>query len=190
MSKPYLGGRWQRYTRTYLPGLLSMTTPLPNFPHEPVGYDVALIRHLENIEPVANLTWFEIMDGHMGSVKHRVTEHTEVPGSLRYDLYPALGFEYVFWRVISEIDLILARNPNAVIVLQSDHGFHLDSTQDHLLEQGYTMEQVLELTHSVFSAMRIPDEYGGLEESVAPLNITRVLVNRFVGKNYELLPKE
>jgi hypothetical protein len=54
--------------------------------------------------------------------------------------------------------------------------------------QGYTKEQIVELMHSVFSAVRIPDEYGGLDEPIAPLNITRELINRFVGDNYELLP--
>ena len=184
-----IGSRgWQLYTRSQLPGLLAMTTPIPMIWHESLGVDAVRVRHLENIEPVASLTWFELMDAHMLSMEHRVTEPSEVPNHMRYDLYPSLGFEFSFWRMINEVDVILERNPNAVIVLQSDHGFHLDEVQRHLLEKGYSLEQVLELTHSVLSAVRIPDEYGGLEEPIAPLNITRVLVNRFIGENYQLVP--
>ena len=182
-----IGGRgWQLFTRSQLPGLIAMTTPIPMIWHQTIGGYDDRVMHLENIEPVASFTWFELMDAHMLSMEHRVAEPTEVPNHMRYDLYPTLGFEFAFWRMINEIDVILERNPDAVIVLQSDHGFHLEEIQHHLLEQGYTMEQVLELTHSVLSAVRIPEEYGGLEEPIAPLNITRVLVNRFVGENYEL----
>ena len=105
----------------------------------------------------------------------------------RYDLYP-LAFERVARWMLYHIDVILEENPYAVIVLQGDHGVHIQGVQEHLLDQGYPLDIVLELTYSVFSAVRIPDEYGGLEVPLAPLNITRELVNRFVGENYELLP--
>jgi hypothetical protein len=86
-------------------------------------------------------------------------------------------------------DMILTGNPDAIIVLQSDHGaFHMPYTQSPLLEQGYSIEWLFEQWSSVFSAVRIPEKYGGLDEPIAPLNISRELVNRFVGQNYELLP--
>jgi hypothetical protein len=86
-------------------------------------------------------------------------------------------------------DEVLANNPNAVIVIQSDHGpIHMPVTQQEMLNQGYSVEQVLDQLHSVFSAVRIPEKYGGLDEPIAPLNISRELVNRFVGQNYDLLP--
>ena len=182
-------GEWNRFTGSYLPAFLSEITPLPMIHHEPIRKDT-YITHLVDIEPVANFTWFEYMDAHMGSMEHRVTEVTEVPNNRRYDLYPTLGFEYSFWKMMGEINRILERNPNAVIIVQSDHGIHISDAQEHLLEQGYSHEQILMLMHSVFSAVRIPDVYGGLEEPIAPLNITRELVNRFVGENYELLPGE
>jgi len=102
-------------------------------------------------------------------------------------LYPA-AFERIAHRALYYIDAILEQNPNAVIVLQSDHGFHYYQTQRHLIDQGYSLSQVLELMHSVFSAVRIPPQYGGLDAPIAPLNISRELVNRFVGENYVLLP--
>jgi len=87
------------------------------------------------------------------------------------------------------IDGVLADNPDAVIVIQSDHGpAHSNENQERMLAQGYSAEQVLKQLFSVFSAVRIPEKYGGLDEPIAPLNISRELVNRFVGQNYELVP--
>ena len=188
-EEPVAQGEWNRFTGSSLPSFLSEITPLPMIHHEPIREGMYMM-HLVDIEPVANFTWFEHMDAHMGVMQRRVTEVTEVPNNMRYDLYPSLGFEFSFWRMMDEVDRIIERNPNAVIIVQADHGIHYGVTQEHLLEQGYTHEQILELMHSVFSAVRIPDVYGGLEEPIAPLNITRELVNRFVGENYELLSRE
>ena len=106
----------------------------------------------------------------------------------RIDLYmPA--HNYAVMVMLNSIDIVLSENPNAVIVLQSDHGFHAEETQDFMLASGYPKELILELNHSVFSAVRIPEAYGGLDAPLAPLNISRELVNRFVGWNYELLPR-
>lgn len=90
--------------------------------------------------------------------------------------------------LLNMIDLILEHNPNAVIVIQADHGFHLFETQLILEEMGFSEEERFELIHATLSAVRIPPQYGGLEEPLHPKNITRELVNRFVGVNYELLP--
>ncbi|MCL2839406.1 MAG: hypothetical protein FWE05_01420 [Defluviitaleaceae bacterium] len=95
----------------------------------------------------------------------------------------------MFETVFSTIDLILEHNPNAIIVVQSDHGIHNAAIyQRELLELGYTHEEVLILFESAFSAVFIPEQYGGLDAPLHPLNISRELVNRFVGQNYELLP--
>ena len=48
-----------------------------------------------------------------------------------------------------------------------------------------------ELWNCVISAIRVPEQYQNGEEQFAasnPLNMSRYLVNRFVGKNYEYLP--
>ena len=124
-------------------------------------------------------------------ITHGYNWHLAAPTSARdttrVDLYmPA--HNYASAVMLNAIDAILKQTPNAVIVLQSDHGFHLSDTQEHLLRMGYTDEEVLELFLSVFSAVRIPSQYGGLDAPLAPLNISRELVNRFVGENYTLLP--
>jgi len=95
--------------------------------------------------------------------------------------------EYAAQVMLNTIDIILDRNPDAVLVIQGDHGIHRISTQEYMLKMGYSMPQILEMKHSVISAVRIPPQYGGLNGPVAPLNITRMLVNLFVGENYEML---
>lgn len=109
-------------------------------------------------------------------------------GAGRLDLYP-LAHEYGVKVMFNMIDMILERNPNAIIVIQADHGMHLHATQRQLLAEGFTEEEVAHLQNSVISAVRIPEQYGGLDEPLDPRNITRELVNRFVGENYELLPR-
>ena len=104
----------------------------------------------------------------------------------RVDLYPT-EHEYAGNVMITMIDMILEEDPAAIIVLQADHGFHTHKTQVRLLEDGFSEEEVAHLANSVMSAVRIPQQYGGLAEPLHPLNITRELVNRFVGQNYQLL---
>ena len=106
----------------------------------------------------------------------------------RYDLYP-IAREYGVNVMMKIIDMILERNPEAIIVIQSDHGMHARGTQRQLLADGYSNEVIRGLHNSVMSAVRIPEQYGGLDEPLDPRNITRELVNRFVGENYELLPQ-
>ena len=100
-----------------------------------------------------------------------------------------LAHEYTVLVLMNLVDEILEANPNAVIVIQADHGMHNPDFQERMLESGFTDNDLLRLNYSVMSAVRIPPEYGGLEEPIAPLNITRELVNRFVGENYELIPQ-
>lgn len=84
------------------------------------------------------------------------------------------------------IDLILERNPDAIIVIQADHGFHFARSQRALSATGLTDTEVIHLHDSVLSAVRIPEIYGGLDAPLDARNISRELVNRFVGQNYEL----
>ena len=99
-----------------------------------------------------------------------------------------LAHEYSVLVIMNLIDLILENNPDAVIVIQGDHGIHDPSAHMELLELGYTEDDLMRLNFSVMSGVRIPQEYGGMEAPIAPLNITRELINRFVGQNYELIP--
>jgi hypothetical protein len=98
---------------------------------------------------------------------------------------------YYQWKWASKVmlmcvDMILEQDPNAVIVLESDHGFH-GYKYDDMLKWGYTEEDMRNMHYSVMSAVRIPPQYGKLKEPLDPLDITRYLVNNFVGQNYEYL---
>ena len=89
--------------------------------------------------------------------------------------------------MLGMIDRIIEEDPNAVIVIQGDHGVHY-FTREEFAEQGFTDEQMLEMNYSTISAVRIPEKYGSLTEPLDPLDITRYLVNHFVGEgNYDYL---
>lgn len=100
--------------------------------------------------------------------------------------------------MLDMVDLILEADPGAVIVLQADHGIHHIHYVDEMRSLGYSDADVQNMWNGVFSAVRIPDDAGGLgsakssglDEPLGSLNITRELVNRYVGPNYQLLPEE
>jgi hypothetical protein len=100
---------------------------------------------------------------------------------------------YAVRQMLAQVDTIIAFDPNAVIVIQGDHGIHLigqdgDFDSDYMYAKGYSLEDQLNLNLQVISAVRIPPQYGELTEPLDPLDITRYLVNHFVGNgNYEYL---
>ncbi len=89
--------------------------------------------------------------------------------------------------LVALIDFILANDPEAIIVVQSDHGLHHNNSQRQILSSGGTVDEVCLIYNQTMSAIRIPAKWDSLGDPVDPLNITRVLVNRYVGQNYELL---
>ncbi|MBQ4419010.1 MAG: hypothetical protein II870_05175, partial [Synergistaceae bacterium] len=95
--------------------------------------------------------------------------------------------------LINMIDLILAKDPDAVIIIQSDHGLHGNNEQEFkaAFPDKFNSNTAKELWNSTMSAIRVPDKFKTGEEHYAlnnPLNITRYLVNNFVGaNNYEYL---
>jgi len=116
----------------------------------------------------------------------RVTTNAVEYDPLTHDAYINAHY-YDLMIMLRAVDLILDRNPDAIIVLQADHGF-LGEWLRFMSDKGYQDSEAFELHTSTFSAVRIPLKYGGLDEPLDPLNITRELVNRYVGENYELLP--
>jgi hypothetical protein len=101
---------------------------------------------------------------------------------------------YAVKEMMAQVDTILAYDPEAVIVIQGDHGIHgigpartyYDS--DFMFARGYSHEDQVYLNLQVMSAVRIPPQYGELTEPLDPLDIARYLVNHFIGGgNYEYL---
>jgi len=179
---------WNRFLEGDLPALLSLTTPfdippgIERLPIETGGADLQ-----SGAAPA--FYWHTFLYTHANSwslSSPDLSEREMRRIHSRTDLYPT-AYHYQLREVLAYVDVILEENPDAVIVLQADHGFHSSETHQSLLDQGYSVEQVLELSYSIFNAVRIPAKYGGLDAPVAPLNVTRELVNRFVGENYDLL---
>jgi hypothetical protein len=186
----YFFSQWHRSDFGDLPDLLVMTTPLRDMPF--FWYSRISPTDHSNGSSTENMThfnWQFFFNTHAmqwWQQDPRLTERTD-ESERRLDLYP-IAYQYQVEEMLEFIDIVLDENPDAVIILQADHGFHRAITHEFLFKQGYTRDQILELIYSVFSAVRIPPVYGGVDEPIAPLNISRELVNRFVGENYALLP--
>jgi len=161
----------------------SLTENTLNLHHERQLYQ-ALIHHIETTHTNSPLLTYITLD-----FAHAWGWEWQVDGDVSsedFHLYP-ISHEYSLYVMFSMIDMILERNSDALIVIQADHGIHFDPTHYALLDAGFTEEEVLRLYNSTISAVRIPEQYGGLDTPLDPLNITRELVNRFVGENYQLL---
>lgn len=113
-------------------------------------------------------------------------EHPSPNKEHAVDILYLPNYKYATKVMLITIDMILEQDPGAVIVLQGDHGIHANG-HSYLVKEGYPADQILELNYSVISAVRLPAELGELKEPLDPLNISRWLVNSFVGENYEML---
>lgn len=87
------------------------------------------------------------------------------------------------------IDMVLTEDPNAVIILQADHGLHNQSSEQ-IIEAFGKSEAAIDIWNSVFSAIRVPEPYQNGQERYTmedPRNISRYLINSFVGENYDYI---
>lgn len=94
--------------------------------------------------------------------------------------------------LVNLIDMVLKEDSNAVIILQADHGLHIH-TERHIIKAFGNEEAVFDIWNNVFSAIRVPDKYKTGQEHYTmqdPRNISRYLVNSFVGENYNYIVNE
>lgn len=112
----------------------------------------------------------------------------EIPQNGDHDLSNYFSqHSYAIQVLLGMVKRILSSDSDAVIIIQGDHGAHYFERKD-FRSQGYTDDEMLELNYSTVSAVRIPEKYGSLTEPLDPLDITRYLVNHFVGEgNYDYL---
>lgn len=105
--------------------------------------------------------------------------------------YPA-QHKYTTKVMLQAIDTIILNDPDAVIVVQADHGIHV--TPDEALYAAFGEQTVIdEFRNSTMSGIRVPEKYQNGEEAYAlqnPLNMSRYLVNNFVGHNYTYLAEQ
>jgi hypothetical protein len=92
---------------------------------------------------------------------------------------------YITQRLATALDGILANSPNAVIVVQGDHGPG-SGTHWSRLEKTDVWERM-----SILNIFHLP---GGGEEvlypEISPVNTFRVIFNRYFGTSLEMLPDE
>lgn len=91
--------------------------------------------------------------------------------------------------LIELLDYIKTHDENAIIVVQGDHGIH--SLKDTEMKDSLSINQkeVQDIRNSVISAIYIPNNYKNGDETYLdnPLNISRYLINNYVGKNYDYI---
>ena len=133
------------------------------------------------------------------NIVHVLTPHHpyihDVDGNIvtqKYNKNPLDYYPQHVWSakiLINVIDMILEKDPGAIIIIQSDHGLHGNTEEDFKSAFSEKADK-LELWNYTMSAIRVPPEFHTGEEHYAletPLNITRYLINNFVGRNYEYL---
>ena len=90
------------------------------------------------------------------------------------------------------VDMVIAEDPEAIIVLQADHG--LQVSLGAITEYFHCTDEEAEgIWNQVMSAIRIPGEEMTQETQIIlsdPRNISRYLINEYVGENYEYIPAQ
>lgn len=99
------------------------------------------------------------------------------------------NYIYSTYLLVDMLEFIKKNDENAVIIVQSDHGLH--SVDDEFMLDIFSkdMKDVQEIRNSVISAFYIPDKYKNGDEKYLdnPLNVSRYIVNNYVGENYKYL---
>ena len=83
--------------------------------------------------------------------------------------------------------LVLESDPNAIIIVQGDHGIH-GEWYENAIAARFGADAVVPFQDSTLSGMRVPMDEQDADFACAlenPRNISRWLVNHFVGQNYE-----
>jgi hypothetical protein len=102
---------------------------------------------------------------------------------------------YANSRMLSFVDRVLARDPEAIIILQADEGPFPARYQEESWNfkwRDATPEE-LEQKFGILFAMRVPDadlEAEGFHDAITPVNTFRILFNARYGADLPLLPDE
>jgi hypothetical protein len=106
-------------------------------------------------------------------------------------LYPA-HHRFTAFTLLQYLDIIIGNDPDAIIVIQADHGLQVRSIRRRM-ELDYTEDESLMLMNQGISAIRLPEELltpETIEILSDPRNISRFLINNFVGENYDYIPAQ
>lgn len=148
----------------------------------------AILKGIEDSQNIDSSKFFFI-DYDLNHTQLSYDSSGEILDSSKYDDLNSYVGNYIYsCKLLMEmLDYIRNNDSEAIIVIQADHGLHTYETLGELLN--LNVEEVQEIRNSVMNAVYIPEKYqNGDEEYLSnPLNISRYLVNNYVGKNYEYL---
>lgn len=108
----------------------------------------------------------------------------------KYELkFYLTNYIYSSYLLVELLDFIRTNDEDAVIIVQGDHGIHTRSDDEMIDYFNTDIEGVQEIRNSVISAVYVPDKYKNGDEEYLdnPLNISRYIVNNYVGDNYQYL---
>lgn len=102
------------------------------------------------------------------------------------------NYEYSTYLLVDLIKFIKEKDESSIIILQSDHGFHTVDPLNMARAYGKDISGSEKLGDSTISAIYIPEKYRNGEEKylAEPLNISRYLINNYIGVNYDYLEVE
>lgn len=99
------------------------------------------------------------------------------------------NYTYISYLLTDLVQYIKDNDNNSIIVLQSDHGIHILDCNELKELLNVDDNDCYDIRNSMFSSIYVPDEYMSGNEDVLgnPLNISRYLINNYVGENYKYL---
>lgn len=115
-------------------------------------------------------------------------EYIDISNEYNFNYY--LGNYGYATKLLTEIlEYIRIKDEDAVIFVQGDHGIHMLDEKLIMKYFNISLEEVQDIRNSVISAYYIPDKYKNGDEIYLnnPLNLSRYIVNSYVGKNYEYI---
>lgn len=150
----------------------------------------AIFRSLEHLNQQTDNKKFVFIDY---AINHSPWAY-EIDGTFRdeYNSKEALLTTYThsMYLLSDLLDYIKEIDSNAIIIVQADHGIHyingvLFSVMDEYL--GVEEDEMRILRNSTINAVYIPEKYRTSDDQVLsnPLNISRYLINNYVGVNYK-----
>jgi len=110
--------------------------------------------------------------------------------SIQYNANYYLGnYIYSTYLLVDMIEFIRNNDEDAVIIVQGDHGLH--TVEDDVMFNMFStdIKGAQEMRNSVIGAYYIPDKFKNGDEVYLsnPLNISRYIVNNYIGENYEYI---
>lgn len=99
------------------------------------------------------------------------------------------NYIYSTYLLVDMLEFIKNNDEEAIIIIEGDHGIHM-LENDFIMNRFSTdINGLQEIRNSVISSIYIPDKYKNGDEDYLdnPLNISRYIVNNYVGDNYEYL---